>query len=192
MAQSIHKRHDHYGDKYKNWALAPSRPLLFLGDSNLGQVPPSEDGRIEVDYYPGANLAQAYHVIKHKTPRSPGVQHVVLSFGLNNREQGNPVLLGKSVERVLGAAAQAFPSAVVHIPLINYSKALPTRFIDNLKVLNDIILKTGHSIPLLPWESFRTNEDKIHWTPVTARAMLKHWLSQLNSDRRGPQGGAPC
>lgn len=59
-----------------------------MGDSNLGQLPITANDKVKVDFYPGANLA--YHKIKHKTPVSLGAQHVVLSFGLNIREQGNP------------------------------------------------------------------------------------------------------
>lgn len=32
-AQSLHRRHEHRGDKHKNWSLTPVKPILFLGDS---------------------------------------------------------------------------------------------------------------------------------------------------------------
>lgn len=106
------------GDKYKNWGLTPGRLPIIAND------------KVEVDCYPGANLA--YHIIKHKTPVSLGPQHVVLSFGLNNREQGNPTILSKSVEWLQGAAFQTFPNAVLHIPLIN--KTMPGRLVENIKM----------------------------------------------------------
>jgi len=42
--------------------------------------------------------------------------------------------------------------------------------------------KTQH-IPFLPTRHFRTVEDKIHWTPETAEAMIKHWLKFLKIER---------
>lgn len=177
---SIHARHEHFGDKYKNWFLTPTRPILFIGDSNLSCFPQIENAMVQVESYPGANLAHAYHILKHKTPQSPDVQHSVLCFGLNNREQGNPAIWKKSVERLLGAATQVFPNAVLHIPLINYDKTLPRRTIDNIRILNDLFQNTGCSIPLLPWESFRAQADKVHWTSTTAKAMFVHWLDHLN------------
>lgn len=111
---------------------------------------------------------------------SPGTQHVILSFGLNNREQGNPTVLGKSVERLQGAACQTFPNAVIHFPLINYDKTLSGKVVENIKTLNNIFEKTARSIPLLPWEAFKTEMDKVHWTMPMAEAMPKHWLRHLN------------
>lgn len=178
--QSLHTRHEHGGDKYKNWDLRPTRPILILGSSNLSRVPSISNNKVQVDSFPGANLAQAYHVIVHKTPVWPEAQHVVLSFGLNNREQGNPTILGKGVERLQGAAHRTFPNAVIHFPLINYNKALPAKVIENIKTLNNFFEKTGLSIPLLPWEKFKTETDLIHWTRPTAGAMVDHWLQHLN------------
>lgn len=80
VAQSLHKKHDHHGDKYKNLCLALVRLIIFLGDSNVGRLPPIDNGNVEVDYYSGVNLAQAYHIIKHKTPVSLVTQHVILLF----------------------------------------------------------------------------------------------------------------
>lgn len=90
----------------------------------MDRLPPISSDKVEADCYPRANSAQAYHVLKHKTSLSLETQHVILSFDLNNREEGNPVLLRKSLERLQGAAIQTFPNAVVHVTLINYDKAL--------------------------------------------------------------------
>ncbi|KAK9972744.1 hypothetical protein ABG768_026031, partial [Culter alburnus] len=35
VTQSLHTRHKHGGDKYKNWDLRPTRPILILGSSNF-------------------------------------------------------------------------------------------------------------------------------------------------------------
>lgn len=104
---------------------------------------------------------------------------MVLEFGLNNREQGNHlVILSKSLEHLQGAAFQTFPNAVIHIPLINYDKRMPVQLVENIKLLNEIIQEMG--IPLLQWQSFRMELDKIHWTTATAKAMFKHWMGHLN------------
>lgn len=135
-------------------------------------------------------MAQAYYILKHKTPVFPEAQHVVLSFGINNREQGNPGILKESFERLQGAAFRVFQNAVIHIPLINCDKALPSNMIYNIKFMNGIIEKSGHSIPILPWEKFRVEVDHIHWTPSTAQSMFQHWLEHLKlvggPTQRGP------
>lgn len=79
-----------------------------------------------------------------------------------------------------GAAHQAFPNAAIHFPLINYNKALPANVIGNIKTLNNVFERTGLSIPLLPWEAFKTSGDLIHWAKPTAEAMILHWLQHLN------------
>lgn len=116
---SLHIRHNSSGDKYRVWTLGPERPILVLGDSNVGRMPPLERGNVEVDCYPGANLSQAYFVLKHKAPIFKEAQHVVLAFGLNDKDQRDPVKLKKLAERLQGAAAGVFPNAVLHFPLIN-------------------------------------------------------------------------
>lgn len=178
--RSVQQRQEHGGDKYRNWSLTPERPILFLGDSNLSHIPPLDNGNLQIVSYPGAKFEHAYHIIKNKTPTSPQVQQVVLAFGLNNRERLNRAHFEKTIQRMLGAAYRTFPNAVIHIPLINFNKFLPTRHTDNLIFLNDIIQRTSHSIPLLPWESFRTQEDKVHWTLTTGKTMMSHWLKHLN------------
>lgn len=49
-ARSLHRRHDHSGDKYRFWDLTLERPILFLGDSNLGRLPQVENSKVEVDF----------------------------------------------------------------------------------------------------------------------------------------------
>lgn len=56
-----------------------------MGDSNLSRVPEIANREVEVHSFPGANLAQAYSLIKYKTPVSARVKQVVLGFGLNDR-----------------------------------------------------------------------------------------------------------
>lgn len=179
---NLYTKHDHYGDKYKNFILNPQRPILILGDSNLDRFPKIEDPRIQVDCYPGALLSHATNILKHKTPTNSQTQRVILSFGLNNRDQTNPSLLADQLKRLLQAARDTFPQATIGIPVLNYShKFLPSTK-QNIESLNFLIRDTGLSIPPLASSSFKTAWDKIHWTKETGELMAKHWLQHLNLD----------
>lgn len=169
-----YKRHEHRGDKKRNWSLEPHRPILILGDSNLANLPTITDPQIQVDCYPGANLDHAKHII-HKTPRSEQVSKVILSFGLNNRNQGNPSILKKYLRGMLTTAKNTFPQAEVFIPVINISQNLPENIRQNVGILNHLIRGTGRQIPRLARKSFRTQIDEIHWTPQTAAEIWQNW-----------------
>lgn len=139
---------------------------------------PHEQQLPRIVSYPGAQLEPCIYIFTNKT--STQVKHVILSFRLNIREQVNQVHLGKTIQQLLGDTSSTFPNAMTHIPLINSDKSLPAKSTDNLKFINDKLELTGHSIPLLLGESFRFQEDKIHWSPVTGKAMATHWLKHLN------------
>ncbi|CAM4569736.1 unnamed protein product [Leuciscus chuanchicus] len=142
--KSYHVRHEVVaGDKYKSWSLTPGREVLIVGDSNLSRIPEINHGAVEIHSYPGATLAQAFSLIKYKTPVADGVRHVVLSFGLNDRGQGNMQALRKCIERLKEAATATFPSAVLHIPLINYDPTLPEQQNPGGSVLYELQLSYG-------------------------------------------------
>lgn len=79
------ERQEHNNDKYKNWTLWPRRPILVLGDSNMGRLPAVEDKRVRLVCHPGAELAHVYNLLRNRTPTSAGVTRVLLSFGINNK-----------------------------------------------------------------------------------------------------------
>ena len=176
----LRTRHNHHGNKYQVWTLKPSRPFLIMGDSNVDRLPHIEGSRVQVDSYPGALLAHAIHILKHKTPTSADTQTLILSFGINNKDQGNPTLIRKQLSRLLGAAMDTFPNATIHIPIINFSQDLSNRHKVNLNGLNKLIKDTGRSIPPLQKTNFATGRDWLHWTPDTGKAMAHHWLKYLN------------
>lgn len=99
-------------------------------------------------------------------------EQVVLTFGLNDRTNNNTVTLGKILERLIEAAKGAFPGAKIYVPMINFDQTLPGNKKANLRSLNKFILESGCSITLLPGEQFGVGEDKLHWTPATARAIF--------------------
>ncbi|KAI4830681.1 hypothetical protein KUCAC02_002297 [Chaenocephalus aceratus] len=61
-----------------------AREVLILGASNISRLPLVHDPRVQVDSFPGANLTQAATIIRKNTVTSPGLQKVVLLFGLSD------------------------------------------------------------------------------------------------------------
>lgn len=173
------ERHEHQGNKSLNWKLTPSRPVLIIGDSNLARIPLIQDNRIQVDCYPGANLTQATHLLRHNTPLSREVQKVIVSFGTNDREQSNTILMKQKVKKLLSMAQTTFPFAQIGIPIINFSRNLHPSIQKNIRNLNHFIAETGQSIGALPQPTFQTTSDDIHWTTATGQAMMEHWKSFL-------------
>jgi hypothetical protein len=116
--------HAHKGNNNLNWNLEPTRKIIVMGDSNMSRLPLIMDEWVQVDCFPGANLSQAVHLLKHNTPTSDAVEKVILSFGINDRNRGNTSLLDDSLRRLYSAAKATFPNALVHIPVINASRDL--------------------------------------------------------------------
>ena len=171
--------HPHMGDKSKNWSLNPTRKILIIGSSNIARLPTIFDELIQVDCFPGANLSQALHLIKNKTPTSDYVEKVILSFGLNDKHRGNTSLLDSSLRKLWLAAKATFPHALIHIPVINASNGLSDTHRANLNALNQLIKATPNHIPRLNHSLFHTEGDNIHWTGRTGRDMWNHWRSFL-------------
>ncbi|TNN30976.1 hypothetical protein EYF80_058873 [Liparis tanakae] len=48
------------------------------------------DNRVQVDSYPGCNMAHATYLLRNKTPTSPSTKTVILHFGLNDKSRSNP------------------------------------------------------------------------------------------------------
>ncbi|KAF3852866.1 hypothetical protein F7725_006221 [Dissostichus mawsoni] len=46
-------RHEHRGNKARNWSLSPSREVLILGASNISRLPLIHDLRVQVDSFRG-------------------------------------------------------------------------------------------------------------------------------------------
>ncbi|MGL5564576.1 MAG: hypothetical protein ACRDCE_07620 [Cetobacterium sp.] len=178
---SKHVRHDSRGDKCRNWELTPSRRVLILGASNMTRLPTVDRGDVEVHSFPGANLAHARYILKHKTRVCNVVRQVILAFGLNDRQQGDRDLVKGNLEGLREVAIRTFPRAEIHIPLINVCQGLPRAEIENVAALNRVIQGFSRSIPLLPADHFKTVKDKVHWTLPTGVAMLTHWLRHLKA-----------
>ena len=139
--------HAHKGDKNTNWVLNPNRKIIIMGDSNVACLPTILDEWIQVDCFPGANLSQALHLLKHKTPTSDEVERVILSFGINDNHWGNTSLLDSSPRKLWIAARATFPHAQIHIPVINASIGLSNTHRSNINTLNQLIKATPNQNP---------------------------------------------
>lgn len=60
--------------------------MVFIGDSNLAHIPQYNNSHVQVDSFLGMNFL---HIARVPQKLSPNVntQKVILSVGLNNREQ---------------------------------------------------------------------------------------------------------
>ena len=179
--EPLYTRHEHHGNKYSNWGLTPQRPIIIMGDSNLSRLPVIRDSRIQVDAYPGARIGHAIHILRFKTPPSPNTQKVILSFGLNHRDDSNASLLEANLATMVAKARATFPYAQLYIPLLNFNRTLPVEVKRRIQLINSAIWKTNLSIPALSVSKFRTTADKVHWTAETAEEILQHWLHTLNA-----------
>ena len=165
----------------EDWSLYPERKIVILGDSNLCRIPAHTREDLQIECYPGMKLAHAATVLS-KTDMTPEVSHCIIAAGINNRDQRKPGTGIKELKQALLRARETFPTASIHIPLINYSERLSTKEKLNLHALNKEIAKGNH-LPKLEEREFKIDpKDKfhIHWSRDTAKAMLENWLRSLN------------
>ena len=160
------------------WCLTVRNKWVILGDSNVSRFPPFQQQDLQVDSFPGATFRHAEAILA-KTNVSTQVQKLVLSFGVNNRAQKPEQTTFKQMQGAVRMAKLAFPQAQILVPEINFSRALPHRQQDNLRVLNRYITKNYDYIPELSRQHFSTEKDAIHWSRKTAQHMLTHWVTQL-------------
>lgn len=169
-------RHKHLGNKAQNWFLQPTRPYLILGDSNIGRLPPICHSEVQVDCFPGARIHHITRILKHKTPASPTVRALILSVGINDRNQDNRFQSKVAIQALLEAADSTFPNAHIRIATLNWSPRLPLNVRANLIRIDEAIRNTRRGIKRLPTEDFVTEEDLIHWSGTTAEKFWQHWM----------------
>lgn len=169
------------GRKVIDWAFRGTRPVWFLGDSNLNRVPAYNNDNIQIDSYPGASF---YHFLQilEKTQIHPNVKLVVLSIGINNRDQDADKTSNKQLRMLYKRAQSVFPNADVFFPLINFSPLLPKEQQQNLTSINNFASKRFQILNPLPNDQFNTVGDNIHWTPETAQDILVNWCKQVQID----------
>uniref|UniRef100_A0AAV2M9E4 SGNH hydrolase-type esterase domain-containing protein n=1 Tax=Knipowitschia caucasica TaxID=637954 RepID=A0AAV2M9E4_KNICA len=175
------EKHKVTNRKSLDWSLRVTKPVLILGDSNVARIKDHTFASLQIDSFPGANLLHAAELLSN-TPNQPQVESVVLSFGLNNRQQKQSETCIKQMQRLVREAKKTFPHANIRVPLIQSSKELPLKERSVLAVLNHHLERNMPHIRRLPEEDFRTRTDNIHWTEETAKKMLQHWARELNWD----------
>lgn len=174
-------RHPNTTRKMTEWNWVAKRKWVILGDSNLARLPDYFSKHLQVESFPGANFRHAEALMrKTVAPQDLVVEKVVLSFGINSRGNKPKETTVKNVQAAIRATRTRFPYAEVWVPLVNFSRTLPAEEQENLQTLNDHMERNMSFIPLLPEGQFQTEDDGIHWTVETGRAMFEHWSSILN------------
>ncbi|XP_057682780.1 uncharacterized protein LOC130909871 [Corythoichthys intestinalis] len=171
----LFKFHDHKGDKYGNWDLVVDRPILIMGDSNISRLPGVRNTNVQMDSYPGAKMNHLVHVLAFRTKIVVPPKKVILSVGLNDRNQTNPSKLREDVKNLAEVAKKTFPQSDIGIPRINHSPLMTNFVRAKIEQLNFMIGETGYGIPKLGDQLFETLGDGIHWSPATAKNMWALW-----------------
>lgn len=171
-------RHVNTTQKIKNWSLAVKEKWLILGDSNVARFPPFKIPNLQIDSFPGATFRHVKGVLSKIDPVST-VEIVVLSLGLNNRNQMAQTSF-KELQRLLSVTKLKFPQAEIWLPLISFSRSLPQREQIHLHALNKYIKSHHQFIPELSRSQFSVERDGIHWTHATATRLLEHWAQLVN------------
>lgn len=173
-------RHPNTSRKMSAWTMSVIKPIVLIGDSNLSRIPYVVNSNVQVDSFPGAKFVHIAQVLQKLTPNTQ-VQKIILSVGINNREQNPHKTAIKQLQGLWRAAKIAFPYATVYTPLINFSEGLPRDQQENLKILNVYIKDHTNYIKLLSSSRFKVDtKDHVHWSKDTALEMVSYWLKVLN------------
>ena len=174
----------------KQWVLPDiTHSRVFLGDSNLLRITKSSMNNIQVISCPGAKFYNLRGFLENgcKNKRYPAVNQVVLSVGINERENKIKTTSIPQLSRLIKQVHRIFPSATIFMAGMQWNplglserqNAALTELSVVLKRLDDVT-----SLPLLPTEKFMIDPkditDKIHWSTECANDMLEHWLDCLN------------
>lgn len=171
-------RHDMTNRKIYDWKIKSLKPIAIIGDSNLKRIPYHPYKHIQIDSYPGAQFHHITGVLAKSTP-NPNTKVVVLSLGLNNKDQTQKQTPIGQLQSLHSKATVMYPNATIYFPIINYSPHLSEKQQTMLKYINSHI--ATHYNPLLEIHhlDFHTEKDNIHWTPDTGAKILQHWMEQL-------------
>ncbi|KAK2863711.1 hypothetical protein Q7C36_002865 [Tachysurus vachellii] len=172
-------RHINTNRKATDWSITIHKPIVFIGDSNLSRIPRVGNTNIQVDSFPGANFLHMSKLLE-KLPVHPHTQKIVISIGLNNRQQQPHKTAIRQLQGLWRMAKKAFPNATVYTPIIQFSDLLPIQEQRNLEAINKYIESHGNPLCELNKLLFKVERDCIHWTGITAQRMFDCWVDQLN------------
>ena len=159
-----------------------------MGDSNIARIPKFKLSGIQADSYPGATLRHLTAILLRLTSPRPDTKLILFSIGINNclREQ-TALTITKDTRRLIRVARERFPQARIVVPLLTVSIRLSIAQLRCVKAFNTFVRegieyvdsRSGY-LNQLSLLKFQTTHDNIHWTPETARLMIKDWLTQLD------------
>ena len=176
-------------EKGKKWTLPTiSAPTLIIGDSNLSNISKSRTSSKDLDIcsYPGAKFYSFTKFLKETTKTFAHVKHLVLSIGINERDNHPKATSLPNMRKLLAAAHSVFPEAKIYLASLQWDPKRITSSQDaNLNSLQDGFkdLKQVRLIPTLAHSKFeiqRSDQYGVHWTMETGNDMLDHWLQHLN------------
>lgn len=172
-------RHNLSTRKTYDWHITSHKPVIVIGDSNLSRIPPHPYKDIQIDSYPGAQFHHITGVLAKSIP-NPNTKVVVLSLGINNKDQERKSTPISQLQILHNKATVMYPNATIYWPIINFSPNLTRQQKDMLKHINTYITTHYNALLEIDHSEFITeNHDYIHWTPATAAKILKHWATQL-------------
>lgn len=171
-------RHDNTIHKISKWYLSVKKKWLILGDANVSRLPPHQIPQLQIDSFPGATFSDLAGVLS-KTDSNVKVQTVILSMGIHNRTVEPIEISIKQLQKLLRVAKAKFGQAKIWVPLINFSRALPQKEKENLRMINEVITDTCSFISELPSSQFSVEKDKVLWSHTTARRLFDHWSKIL-------------
>lgn len=172
-------RHSNTRRKLQDWNLTVTQKWLIMGDSNLSRITEIRRPNLQIDAFPGATFRHAAAILE-KAVVTTKVEMVILSFGINHKNQSSEKTAIKQFQETLQIAKTKFNTNNIFVPLINYSNRLKLPEMKTLFGLNRYLKTYPKHIPKLSGFSFKTTTDNIHWTLETAEAMLDHWAQHLN------------
>lgn len=148
----------------------------MLGDSNINRIPAHDNPQIQLDSYPGTNI---YHFLKtcEKTIPNPQIKILILSIGINNRDQDPRQTSCKQLKALYKQATVTFPNADIYFPIMNFSPNLTSKQQSNLTLINNTIATFFPFLTEIPHDTFTTEQDNIHWKPATAKQIFDNWCA---------------
>lgn len=174
-------RHQRTYYKMVEWNITITKSVVILGDSNLSRIPEYTYPQVQIDSYPGAKILHIKSILKKLPPRED-VQKVVLSVGLNNGLRKHKLETMKNqFQQLMSQAKKTFPHADIYIPWIQFSPRLAPEIKRLLRALNLFLEANFRTLGGIEEHNFvLRRDDDIHWTPSTARKILKNWMTRLN------------
>ena len=181
------------------WELPPIKTThVVLGDSNLSKITEcrvkNADQVLTVCSFPGAKFVNFKDNVLNPASKKtyPGVTNVVLSLGINERDNLVTTTSGPNFKKLIAATKKVFPNADIYVPTLQWDKDLiegGQKVDKNLTDLWECMkahidkCQNTYVLPPLETENFTIADVRgaaIHWTTETANLLLDKWVHHLN------------